>query len=246
MYFLHMDGKYNPSDILTKFLNWAKFWPLVQPLLFWKGETAKDPQTTVPLTQLIAAIKTAALPSGSRGVTSGNNDVPLQEDTLVNPSGNASIIACTLSVSSHPRMSSIGQELGSGEPKQYIEPNKVNTVCTPTLHHKDMRCRTMTHHKQMVVSTMKGSLVLNKVPPGQDVLHGTIQPVVLSTSGTNSTIPTEALHESHTNNMKVQQVQLSTGKDVGSNWILHETVQPSTDIHLGSEWTVVRSRKSKI
>jgi hypothetical protein len=126
MYFLHMDGKYNPSDILTKFLNWAKFWPLVQPLLFWKGETTKDPQTTVPLTQLIKAIKTAALPSGSRGVTSDNNDVLYHVDTLVNPSGNTPILSHTMSVSSHPRMSSIGQKLSSGEPKQYIEPDMVN------------------------------------------------------------------------------------------------------------------------
>jgi hypothetical protein len=33
LYFIHIDGKLNPSDILTKFLSWAKFWPLIQPML---------------------------------------------------------------------------------------------------------------------------------------------------------------------------------------------------------------------
>jgi hypothetical protein len=39
IYLLHIDGRLNPSDILTKALGWVKFWPLIQPLLFWKGET---------------------------------------------------------------------------------------------------------------------------------------------------------------------------------------------------------------
>jgi hypothetical protein len=34
---LHVDGKNNPSDILTKFLPYIKLQPLIQPLLFWKG-----------------------------------------------------------------------------------------------------------------------------------------------------------------------------------------------------------------
>jgi hypothetical protein len=42
LYLVHVDGKYNPSDILTKALGWVQFWPLVQPLLFWKGETIVD------------------------------------------------------------------------------------------------------------------------------------------------------------------------------------------------------------
>ena len=37
--FMHVSGKVNPSDLLTKFLSWSNFWPLIQPLLFWKGET---------------------------------------------------------------------------------------------------------------------------------------------------------------------------------------------------------------
>ena len=32
-------GAQNPADILTKFLPYASFWPLIQPILFWKGNT---------------------------------------------------------------------------------------------------------------------------------------------------------------------------------------------------------------
>ena len=39
--FAKIDGKDNPSDVCTKFLPWAVFWPLIQPMLFWKGETVK-------------------------------------------------------------------------------------------------------------------------------------------------------------------------------------------------------------
>jgi hypothetical protein len=35
---VHVEGRYNSSDILTKALVWANFWPLVQPQLIWKGE----------------------------------------------------------------------------------------------------------------------------------------------------------------------------------------------------------------
>ena len=39
MYFIHIPGKENPSDILTKFLPRAVSWPFVNLLLFWRGET---------------------------------------------------------------------------------------------------------------------------------------------------------------------------------------------------------------
>jgi hypothetical protein len=39
---VHVEGKYNPSDILTKALGWDNFWPLVQPLLFRKGDNNID------------------------------------------------------------------------------------------------------------------------------------------------------------------------------------------------------------
>ena len=41
MYFLHMDGKQNPSDTLSKFLPHCIFWPLLEPLLFSRGETKR-------------------------------------------------------------------------------------------------------------------------------------------------------------------------------------------------------------
>jgi hypothetical protein len=71
LYFLHIDGKLNPSDVLTKFLAWAKFWPLIQPMLFWKGETMKGINPNLPMTQVIEALKLAA-PSGLRGVSSNS------------------------------------------------------------------------------------------------------------------------------------------------------------------------------
>ena len=64
LYLVHIDGTLNPSDALTKSLGWTKFWPLIQPLLFWKGETI----LTKPFPQVIKDIKdnpTDAL----RGVT---------------------------------------------------------------------------------------------------------------------------------------------------------------------------------
>ena len=41
LYFCKIDGSQNPSDVLTKYLPYAVFWPLVQPFLFWGGETEK-------------------------------------------------------------------------------------------------------------------------------------------------------------------------------------------------------------
>jgi hypothetical protein len=75
LYFLHIDGKLNPSDILTKFLAWAKFWPLIQPMLFWKGETIKHIHPNLPITQAIQAIALAAS-SGLRGVSTKSSISP--------------------------------------------------------------------------------------------------------------------------------------------------------------------------
>jgi hypothetical protein len=77
MYFIHIDGKLNPSDVMTKFLSWAKFWPLIQPFLFWKGETMKDIPPTTPMPQIIAELKNYTSPSGLWGVTSGLKEVPM-------------------------------------------------------------------------------------------------------------------------------------------------------------------------
>ena len=37
--FKHKDGKSNPADILSKHWEFANIWPLLKPLLFWKGDT---------------------------------------------------------------------------------------------------------------------------------------------------------------------------------------------------------------
>jgi hypothetical protein len=38
--FHHIRGTLNPSDILSKHWDYASVWRLLQPLLFWKGDTA--------------------------------------------------------------------------------------------------------------------------------------------------------------------------------------------------------------
>ena len=72
MYFMKVSGKTNVSDIFTKFLPWADFWPLVQPLLFWKGETKLKVDDTLPLDELVAQLMKleSDLVIGLRGVTS--------------------------------------------------------------------------------------------------------------------------------------------------------------------------------
>jgi hypothetical protein len=42
LYLLHCSVKLNLADMLTKPLGWVSFWPLVQPLFFWTGETIQD------------------------------------------------------------------------------------------------------------------------------------------------------------------------------------------------------------
>jgi hypothetical protein len=70
--FLHVTVIYNPADVSTKALPWITFWPLVQPLLFWKGETVKAKRTT-PLTEIIKADKLEkAAATRLREVTRGN------------------------------------------------------------------------------------------------------------------------------------------------------------------------------
>jgi hypothetical protein len=68
--FLHIEGKYNPSDVLTKFLGYSKLRPLIQPLLFWKGETMINDNRPVPV--VINNLQND-VPSGLRGVTSNIN-----------------------------------------------------------------------------------------------------------------------------------------------------------------------------
>jgi hypothetical protein len=36
--FYWIDGKKNPADILSKHWDFVSVWPLLKPLLFWRGE----------------------------------------------------------------------------------------------------------------------------------------------------------------------------------------------------------------
>jgi hypothetical protein len=71
IYFMHVSGANNPSDVLTKFLGYSKLRPLIQPLLFWKGETMPTDKT-IPIPYLINYLH-HTLTSGLRGVTDINN-----------------------------------------------------------------------------------------------------------------------------------------------------------------------------
>ena len=129
------------------------------------------------------------------------------------PSGNASTTSSTLARSSHPKRSSNGQELSSGEQSKCR--GKRSTV--------DMVCPHASH-------------VL--VPPGTDMVHGTNLPIRSVVPGvasfsTASTQATVTLQDSHTRqqpstvstgaNSGTSSVHFSTENDPVSNWIL---VQP--------------------
>ena len=86
---LHVDGKNNPSDVLTKFLPYHKLRPLIEPLLFWKWETMIDDNKPLPV--LIRGLISNATPSGLRGVT-----------TMVNPSG-VHILPLPTQFNKHPK-----------------------------------------------------------------------------------------------------------------------------------------------
>jgi hypothetical protein len=64
----HLAGEYNPADVLSKHWAYANVWKLLQPLLFWQGDTAhidsNDLKTTracpasvknIPLNDILAA-----------------------------------------------------------------------------------------------------------------------------------------------------------------------------------------------
>ena len=37
----HLAGEYNPADILSKHWSYAKIWRILQPILFYSGDTAE-------------------------------------------------------------------------------------------------------------------------------------------------------------------------------------------------------------
>ena len=46
--FYHIDGVSNPADILSKHWGYQQIWKLLQPLMFWQGDTID----LVPATQV--------------------------------------------------------------------------------------------------------------------------------------------------------------------------------------------------
>jgi hypothetical protein len=72
IYFIHVEGKYNPSDLLTKTLSWTNFWPLIQPLLFWKGDTLIKDRSLPFIIKDIKDNRQDPI-TGLRGVSSGVN-----------------------------------------------------------------------------------------------------------------------------------------------------------------------------
>ncbi len=69
---MHIAGHFNPSDIFTKYLGWHKFWPRIQPLLLWKGETHADYGTqliAVTIQEIKSYDSKDNPPSGLRGLT---------------------------------------------------------------------------------------------------------------------------------------------------------------------------------
>jgi len=152
-------------------------------------------------------------------MTSADSDVTNHSHVLVKPSGTASITSRTLARSSHPKMSSNGQELSSGEQSQYRGKQ-------PT---EDMVCPHATHVQ---------------VPPGTDMVHGTILPIRSVVPGvpsfsTTSTEATVTLQDSHT---RQQPSTVSTGADSGTS-----SVHFSTENDPVSNWILVQPKhKSKI
>jgi hypothetical protein len=47
--FFHILGVLNPSDVLSKHWAYADVWKMMQPLMFWKGDTSDiDGVTSIP------------------------------------------------------------------------------------------------------------------------------------------------------------------------------------------------------
>ena len=76
IYFIHVSGIHNPSDVLTKFLGYAKLKYLIRPLLFWLGTS--DPNNRTDYSIPIPIVIKESLPSSNsiselRGVSQNIN-----------------------------------------------------------------------------------------------------------------------------------------------------------------------------
>lgn len=68
-HFIHIDGKKNPADVLSKHCGWTDAYPHLQPLLFWSGDTIQCPDANRPRQK----------GSDKNGTTSAKKPVPVLE-----------------------------------------------------------------------------------------------------------------------------------------------------------------------
>jgi hypothetical protein len=69
--FLHIPGIQNPADILTKFLPYTTMWPLIEPILFWKGDTGAHTPRSPSTPQVSTVVSTGNRIAGT--LTEGSN-----------------------------------------------------------------------------------------------------------------------------------------------------------------------------
>ena len=104
--FEHMPGTENPADIFTKPLPWATMKHFVEPLMFWKGETYDDAQSTPEGSIIIQGTSLSSeLPQGDGGA--------LKEAEVRTGSARASQPACIGQDGSHLTVTSIQYEISS-------------------------------------------------------------------------------------------------------------------------------------
>ena len=132
IYFMHVSGATNPSDILTKFLGYSKLRPLIQPLLFWKGETMPTDKT-IPVPLLINYLH-HTLTSGLRGVTDMNNPsvpenilIPNSPDDSISNMGNFSNATFAISPINNEAIQNTLNTQNSTTGNNQDESNTVNT-----------------------------------------------------------------------------------------------------------------------
>ena len=87
--FCHIEGVNNPADVLSKHSGYPQFWPLIRPLLFWRGNTMECPDGTNNIDLKVPKVKgdsttTPADGTQGRGVTQRKEDsaVPRGECTI--------------------------------------------------------------------------------------------------------------------------------------------------------------------
>jgi hypothetical protein len=126
LYFKHVSGKNNVGDIFTKFLAWNEYWPLIQPLLFWKGETLQKIDQVLPLNEVVDILKDESH-SGLRGVTRGNQDEGTMQDSF----------PCLVSPSHDSRMTEAGLKKEDTRHVSLMSIHRKNDVSEATSHFRD-------------------------------------------------------------------------------------------------------------